>query len=307
MRIHLDTDLGGDPDDACALAMLLGWPDVDVTAITTTIDPGGWRAAYVMHCLELVGRADIPVAAGAAMSMTRREAAMPVIGDERYWPAGIRPRPAPPGAALDLLQGSLDGGARLVGIGPYTNLAALELLRPGALTGVEVVVMGGWVRPANVNLPAWGPERDFNVQWDTRAAQVVAAAAELTLATLPATMQAPLRAADLPRLRGSGPLGELLARQSAAHAVDSGKSDLGPAHDGLPDDLLNFHYDPVACAVAVGWPGAVLEDMTLMTVVEDDVLRWHRSSDGRPTRVLTDVDGPAFTEVWLTAVDEAQR
>ena len=24
MRIHLDTDLGGDADDACALAMLLG-------------------------------------------------------------------------------------------------------------------------------------------------------------------------------------------------------------------------------------------------------------------------------------------
>ncbi len=25
MQIHLDTDLGGDPDDACALAVLLSW------------------------------------------------------------------------------------------------------------------------------------------------------------------------------------------------------------------------------------------------------------------------------------------
>jgi len=306
MRIHLDTDLGGDPDDACALALLLGWPDVEITGITTTIDPGGWRAAYVTHLLDLVGRNDIPVVAGAAMSSTRREVALPVIGDERYWPADITPRPSPPGAALDLLQASIDGGARLVGIGPYTNLAALELLRPNSLTGVEVVVMGGWVTPPRVGLPAWGPQRDWNVQWDTRAAETVAAAATLTLATLPATLQAPLRAADLPRLRDSGPLGGLLARQSQIHSVDSGKAALGPVHDGLPDDLLNFHYDPVACAVAVGWPGAVIEAMTLQTAIEDSVLRWHQSVDGRSTRVLIEVDGPEFTEVWLTAVERAQ-
>ena len=60
-RVHLDTDLGGDPDDACALAMLLGWPGVDIAGITTTIDPGGQRAACVSHCLTLAGRQGIPV------------------------------------------------------------------------------------------------------------------------------------------------------------------------------------------------------------------------------------------------------
>jgi purine nucleosidase len=45
VRVHLDTDIGGDPDDACALAMLLGWPGLDLVGITTTIDPGGVRAA----------------------------------------------------------------------------------------------------------------------------------------------------------------------------------------------------------------------------------------------------------------------
>ena len=34
MRVHLDTDIGGDVDDLCALAMLLGWPGVEVTGIT---------------------------------------------------------------------------------------------------------------------------------------------------------------------------------------------------------------------------------------------------------------------------------
>ena len=46
-RVHLDTDLGGDPDDGCALAMLLGWPGVEVVGITTTADSDGRRAGYV--------------------------------------------------------------------------------------------------------------------------------------------------------------------------------------------------------------------------------------------------------------------
>ena len=49
MRVHLDTDFGGDPDDACALAMLLGWPDIDVVGITTNLDDGGTRAGCVEH------------------------------------------------------------------------------------------------------------------------------------------------------------------------------------------------------------------------------------------------------------------
>ena len=29
-KIHLDTDLGSDTDDLCALAMLLGWPGAEL-------------------------------------------------------------------------------------------------------------------------------------------------------------------------------------------------------------------------------------------------------------------------------------
>jgi inosine-uridine nucleoside N-ribohydrolase len=32
VRVHMDTDLGGDPDDACALAFLLGWPKYRVAS-----------------------------------------------------------------------------------------------------------------------------------------------------------------------------------------------------------------------------------------------------------------------------------
>ncbi|HLH67668.1 MAG TPA: hypothetical protein VKY90_01210 [Candidatus Dormibacteraeota bacterium] len=35
VRVHLDTDVGGDPDDACALAAVLGWPGATLLGITT--------------------------------------------------------------------------------------------------------------------------------------------------------------------------------------------------------------------------------------------------------------------------------
>ncbi len=306
MRVHLDTDLGGDPDDACALAMLLGWPGVELVGITTTIDPGGRRAGYVAHCLRLAGREGIPVAAGAAVSMTTLELAEPA--GESHWPAIAVPRPSPPGAALDLLERSIASGATVVAIGPCTNLGLLEIARPGTLGQTPVTLMGGWVQPPAQGLPAWGPEMDWNVQWDTRAAEIVGGAAiDLTLATLPATLQGHLRAADLPRLRASGPLGELLARQSELHAVEAGMAELGPAHAALPDDLLNFHYDPIACAVALDWPGATIEEMRLRPVVRGGVLRFEPDPAGRPVRVLVGLDGPAFTEAWLTAVETAGR
>jgi hypothetical protein len=72
VRLHLDTDFAGDTDDAAALAMLLGWPGAEVVGVTTTADPGGWRAGYVHRLLELAGREDIPVASGASTSLDGR-------------------------------------------------------------------------------------------------------------------------------------------------------------------------------------------------------------------------------------------
>ncbi|MCX6029078.1 MAG: hypothetical protein NT169_07215 [Chloroflexi bacterium] len=30
LKLHLDTDLGGDIDDLCALALVLNWPDKEI-------------------------------------------------------------------------------------------------------------------------------------------------------------------------------------------------------------------------------------------------------------------------------------
>jgi hypothetical protein len=80
---------------------------------------------------------------------------------------------------------------------------------------------------------------------------------------------------------------------------------LGREHAGLPDDLLNFQYDPVACAVALGWSGATIEDVRLQPVWQDGVLSFQPHPEGRSTRVVVDVDGSAFRETWLSAVEAA--
>jgi inosine-uridine nucleoside N-ribohydrolase len=159
------------------------------------------------------------------------------------------------------------------------------------------------VRPLGPDLPAWGAERDFNVQWDTTAARIVAeTAGDLTLVTLADTLRTHLREADLPRLREAGPLGELMARQALAYAEDRGHRRLGRAHDGLPDDLLLFLHDPLACAVAVGWDGCRTDSMPLAPSMSSGVLSFVPDDAGRPVTVVTDVDGPAFTQRWLAAV-----
>lgn len=303
MKLHLDTDFGGDPDDACALALLLAWPEAQIAGITTNLDPGGYRAGCVAHYLKLAGRSDIPIAAGAAATLTSRDRFLSTAQDPRYWPQPIAPVPAMPGAALDLLQQSIEAGAAIVAIGAATNLAMLEVARPGSLARAPVTFMGGWVRPAADGLPAWGPEMDWNVQCDPHAALILAEAGDLTLVTLPATLTAHLRASHLPQLRACGPIGELLALQSERHAEDNRMGELGRAHAALPDDLLNFHYDPVTCAVALRWPGATIKHMRIRPTVTNGRLQFQPDEAGRPMRVVTAVQGADFAEMWLTRLE----
>jgi purine nucleosidase len=64
-RIHLDTDIGGDTDDLCALAMLLGWRGVELVGVTTCSDSRGMRAALARYALKLAGRESVAGADGS--------------------------------------------------------------------------------------------------------------------------------------------------------------------------------------------------------------------------------------------------
>jgi purine nucleosidase len=303
-RIHLDTDLGGDPDDLCALALLLGWPEVVLTGVTTCTTGSALRAGMVEYALRLAGRAEIPVAAGAEGSLGGYRIPPNFPDLERHWPGGVTRREGSPGAALDLLAESVRAGATVVATGPCTNLALLEAMRPGILGDLELVMMGGCVHPVPPGLPAWGAEEDYNLYQDPVAARVVFERGNPLIVPLEVTLQVPLKGRQLPRLRAAGALGELIALQGELEAA-GGMSALGRAHADLPDDLLNFQHDPLACAVAAGWDGVEVEEVPLVLSADVGVVRLSIHSRGKPTRVVTRVDRTAFDEAWLRAVERA--
>ena len=301
-RIHLDTDIGGDTDDLCALAMLLGWPGADLVGVTTSSDREGLRAGCAGYALRLAGRGEVPVAAGADGSFGGyyMEAGFPDLA--RYWPGSVRARPSQPGAALDLLARSMEAGAVVAVVGPWTNLALLEVMRPGLLSGARVVAVGGYVRPPGEGLPAWGPEMDYNVQQDALAARLVWERCDPVLVPLDVCLGVTLRSSHLPTLREGGELSRLVALQSELHGAENDMARMGAEHERLPNDLLNFHYDPLACAAALGWDGATVEELQLEARLEGGVLAFPESASGKRTRVVTGVDAARFEREWLEAV-----
>ena len=311
MRVHLDTDLAGDPDDVAALVYLLARDDVELTGITTVDDPGGRRAGYVAQVLQLTGRSDVLLAAGAEVSLTTGQPSGGPPPGLPYWPAVGAALAGPLDAALDLLAASVAAGAVVVGIGPATTLAQLERRAPGALRDAHVVLMGGWVSEPPAGFPRWQAADDWNVTCDLVAAtEVRRAAGRLTVVPLAVTAQVHLRERDLPRLRAAGPVGRLMARQAEAYRDDRGKTALALAHAALPDDLANFHHDPVTAAVATGWPGVTIESTVLRPVPGDARADGADASDdaaGRLVDLVVDVDGPAFAEHWLRTVEALPR
>ncbi|MBA3266692.1 MAG: nucleoside hydrolase [Acidimicrobiia bacterium] len=308
MKVHFDTDLGTDMDDLAALVMLLGAADVELTGITTSIDPGGRRAGYVGHVLGLANRRDVPVAAGAEVSLTTRTTPGGFPPDDRRWPEPVSPVPGPVGSALGLLADSIGAGATIVVVGPSTNLGLLGVERPGLLAQAEVVMMGGWFDLPAVDLPPWGPDRDWNVQCDTGAAvTLVGGAAAVTMVPIPLTLRVHLRRVHVDRLRASGPLGRLIAFQAERHGAEETNHEVGRAHPGLPDDLLNFQHDPLTCAAALGWASVSFERRRVTPVLDHEVLRFTDDPHGGPVRVAVGVDADAFTADWLDAVEAADR
>lgn len=305
-NIHLDTDIGGDTDDLCALALVLAWPGAELLAVTTVSDDGGRRAGYARYALSLAGRADVPVAAGADISLGcyTPTPGFPE-GDEAYWPEPVPPAPNPHDAALDLLEASIERGAIVVAIGPFTNLALLERRSPGILGEARLYLMGSHVPAPRKGFPQWDYRDDWNVQVDYASAQYVFERSSPTLVPLSASVETWLRHAHLPALwRATSPLARLVARQAEAFAAGEwNKAEEGRAYAGLPEDIVNFQHDPLACALALGWDeGVEVSELPLKLEVADGFLRQRIEEGGRVTKVVTKVDGARFSEFWLDAV-----
>ncbi len=303
-KIHLDTDVGGDMDDVCALAMLLKWPDLEITGITTVADEQGRRAGYVHYMLRLAGPSDIPVAAGADVSGGYYRYKPGYPPDEENWPEPIAPRPGSPDRALALLKRSIEQGAIVVAIGPYTNLMLLEKTYPGILKQTDLFLMGGYVFSIPAGYPQWSNEEDYNIQLDIASARYVLEHANPTLVPVTVTGQTALRRAYLPGLAQAGPLGELIVRQ-AQHCARSEQNEqrYGETCSGLPRDIINFQHDPLACAIAAGWrEGVEIETVPLKLETREDWLYEIPDSAGKPTRLVTKIDGSLFDEHWYAVL-----
>ncbi len=301
LNVHLDTDIGGDIDDLCALAMLLKLPEVDLVGVTTVAEAAGRRAGYARCVLQLAGRQAIPVAAGADVASGVYRTAMGYPVESDYWPEPVAPYPTPVADALDLLEQSIEAGAMIVGIGPFTNLRLLDERRPGILARANLLLMGGYVTPPRTGYPAWGNDMDWNVQSDARSAMHVLATASPTLVPLSMTVETALRRAHLERLRQGGPVARLIARQAEVFARDwDNETRFGLTCSGLPDDAINFQHDPLAAAIAAGWrAGVQISDIPLKCEMQDGWLVERPDPEGKPFRVVTRVDGRAFSEQWV--------
>ena len=305
-KLHLDTDIGGDIDDLCALAMVLNWQEGELVAVTTVSDAGGRRAGYARYALEIAGRRDVPVAAGADISLGCYQHWQPGFhpDENAFWPEPIQPAPGPDAEAIALLERSIKEGATIAATGPYTNLALVERRSPGILATARLVLMGGFVFRPRQGFPQWGRELDYNIQVDPESAQVVLEHANPVLVTLSVTLETALRRCWLPVLREAGPMGHLLARQAEAFAIEEAmESRFGRTCEGLPDDIINFLHDPLACAIAMGWSdGVEIQEIPLKSEIEDGYLCQTLDTRGKPTRVVTRVNGPKFSEFWLRTV-----
>src|SRR5947199_10350874 len=63
--VLLDTDVGGDIDDALALALALSSPEIDLQGITTVDGDAHTRALILCRLLHAIGKADLPLASAA--------------------------------------------------------------------------------------------------------------------------------------------------------------------------------------------------------------------------------------------------
>jgi pyrimidine-specific ribonucleoside hydrolase len=205
--VLLDCDPGH--DDALAITLALARPELEVLGITTVAGNVGLRETTrnALRVLALLGRPDVPVAAGAGAPLMRSlEIADDVHGESGLDGADL-PEPRSevrPEGALAFLRAALEAAPRpvtLIPTGPLTNIAQLLLAAQGLAPKIaHVCLMGGAVREGN-----WTPAAEFNIWVDPEAARIVfRSGLPITMVGLDVTHQALFRAADLERLEAVG-------------------------------------------------------------------------------------------------------
>src|SRR5580765_8862465 len=208
LPVLLDCDPGH--DDAIALLLALGSDELDVRGITTVAGNQTLEktTANAIRVLELAGRAEIPVAAGAGRPLVRE----PRVAAEVHGETGLDGPDLPPPQgepsrqhAVDFLAERIEG-ATLVATGPLTNVALLLARHPEAVPQ-RIVLLGGAIAEGNVT-----PAAEFNIWADPEAAhRVFTSGLDVTMIGLDVTHRALVGKAETERLRRGGRVGAMVA------------------------------------------------------------------------------------------------
>lgn len=294
-KVHLDTDIGGDMDDLCALIMLLKWPNIEITGVTTVAEEQGRRAGYVNYVLKLASRTDIPIKAGAVVNKQYRYKTLGYPPEEKNWPEKISPSPNPVDEALELLKSSIETGATIISIGPFTNLYLLDKKYPGILKKASLYLMGGYIYSIRKGFPQWENNMDWNIQVDVQSAKYVLENSTPTLIPLTITVETALKREYLPRIQQAGKIGQLIARQAeVTEEMYKNEEKYG---------LINFLHDPLAVAIALGWRDQVeIQQLLLKFQIIDTWLHEKIDQEGISTKVVTKINGERFNNTWLNLI-----
>ncbi|AKJ42027.1 uridine-preferring nucleoside hydrolase UriH [Pragia fontium] len=175
-KIILDCDPGH--DDAIAILLAHGNPDIELLAVTTvvgnqTLEKVTRNALAVARIANITG---IPFAAGAARPLIRQVETAPDIHGDSGLDGPVLPEPTisvDSRHAVDLIIETIMSHPpktiTLVPTAGLTNIALAARLEPRIVERVkEVVLMGGGYHVGN-----WSPVAEFNIKIDPEAAHIV--------------------------------------------------------------------------------------------------------------------------------------
>jgi inosine-uridine nucleoside N-ribohydrolase len=289
--VLLDCDPGH--DDAIALLLALASPEVEPLGVTTvagnqTLDK---TTANAIRVLELAGRGEVPVAAGADRPLVReRSVAANVHGETGLDGPDLPPAQGSPveAHAVDFLAERL-AGATLVATGPLTNVALL-LARYPDVRPERLVLMGGAIAEGNVT-----PAAEFNIWADPEAAaRVFSSGLDLTMVGLDVTHRALVTNAHKEQLRGAGRIGGFVAELLDFYGVFHRKT---YGFDGSPV------HDAVAVAQAIRPELLELERLNVRVDCESELCRgrtvvdvWRRTGLEPNASVAVGIESEAFLE-----------
>ena len=175
-KIILDCDPGH--DDAVAILLALGNPEIELVGVTTvggnqSLEKVTYNARAV---LEKAHATTVPVYAGCDRPLIRPQEVAASIHGKSGLDGVELPEPSRPledmhavNYLIKTVMESEPGTITLVPTGPLTNIALACRLEPKIIDRVkEVVLMGGGYHKAN-----WSAVAEFNIKVDPEAAHIV--------------------------------------------------------------------------------------------------------------------------------------